>query len=1719
MSGTGNNKNNSGSNPFLKPSSNRASLFGGSVSTSGSDKKAAAVSSTKSTASVSAIPGLSAIAAPSLFGGSSVFGAATTSQATAPISSGSPYSIFGSKPSNPTVPVKSSLFGGTENKSFGVTRPSLFSGVLGSSKNKHSLFGNTADFGSSQAITSFGDISSKDLPSISQSSVVPSIPVSQTEDILPDLISNDNLVGSTYFTEPQIPPIVTSNIIPINDTSVRREENLFSKPYDSNSFFENAKSTIKSHFSKSESIESDSPSVNTLSNIGLNAKDKPSGSVLKASVFGDTKPSSVGLFGQFPAQSTDILSSVVHSTESFAVPKRSTQSFIQTTEDVLSSITSSKKSPPLSIEKAEPTAIIAANIHDDYLHSNILKNHFGKFGTTVRVTLHPKAHQAQVTFVSHESAALAKKHGKILHPNIPPMLIFFATAKRARPENSPTDSITQKKNNAIRFLRQNSSENQDRLKRTRKPSFESKLKSKSDVSREKESRTLRRDIPSGLESYISKSKKTRSRPSTPEQQQVQQSQSASKPSSTVSAKDISALYQTRAMNNQDRYEQLIKRDKIIRKQTKKEIDVQKCEYLSATCPDMCPEKERYMREVQYDLSPYETTDDRKVDHKKAVKKFSRSSADKDEPLPHELRTGPVLKLTMDYLLCTIAPELENASNCDLDLCYNYLWDRTRAMRCDIMQQHLLNKHAVHVYERCVRFHIFSSERLCEEQPDVFDPKMNTEHLSKSLHSLKELYLDLAQNDEYFDTESEFRGYEILFNIDDGNIMVSYLMFRDSVRQSPDVQFAIKVLHAYQSHHYVRFFKLLEDATFLQACIMHRYFGTVRSQALKILVKSLNGPGKSQSMSIDTIVRLLKFENIREANLFLESHGLSTSTSGRVLMDRTFFIYVPDEPRPPCRAIYVIGKKKYRSVAKELNGGVAPINPMPNHILQDSFSPDGYLDKNNNNSPKYVEAVPRKVKPEITAPIKVEPSILEDTSIYEQMQQLEPQEVTQSIDKSSDDDLETDVILEFKHKINLRLLKECFNKWRSDAKLCREAIKVLKDKAQYELVEELRLQASLKLRAESLLKLVQYKLQEKYFSSWRKHTAYVIETREIRAKYLVKRAFKKWNKFTVNRIVFRYLRDYVREGLLDDTVARCAHTWLWSTRVSKNVRIIQHRRCQRIQLKCFKKWVSYAKEKVWQNKMLLEGFPACASRLSLPEQNKIWHFECGNIKRSYRDLYELEENIEMKRVKSEIVLTLSHEINSAMLPLTSSFQKIIDFEELSSSQLNTFTLVVCFSDDLDVALKNWIRLKIENSKRREVKPIDFSCSFMSIFDQTITIKLVESSRSELPNVEGVTAILFVSSSISDREDLNFLKNVSPVFERFHISKTNYMTPQLSSNLMQAVLDLYKRAARRFKLKVCSLRQLVTRQLSKHVLGVIDETEQTTEQLHLASLPLKAYCYLHNSALEHLSVVINNNTTHRWRDSSSGATRVMDGSLCRQASRVLQMCNLHPVSPPNYSDIEQYTLAQATDELILYIAAVLGTTQQDHHYIGLLQDIGWKMSRVRNSTMNDTNDSYIDIKHWQRSLPWKDIFSSLVAFKVSSIPDMDVLYCDTDIESYEVSSKWSMPYLKSAINASRHKRKDLECPSTKTPIKKVKRESLLLRNLALEREKTRALEDHLTNLLDQSDQPLVDLFQEQEVESERVRQARRAEPPAPTLRGGLTRERELQDSLEERLRAIL
>ncbi|XP_065829657.1 germinal-center associated nuclear protein-like [Oscarella lobularis] len=372
----------------------------------------------------------------------------------------------------------------------------------------------------------------------------------------------------------------------------------------------------------------------------------------------------------------------------------------------------------------------------------------------------------------------------------------------------------------------------------------------------------------------------------------------------------------------ERYEELKKRDNQMRQAVVKDTSIQSAQAVVGSCPDMCPEKERYERESQRKYSYFELSfgseGERYFDHRKAVKEYSRSSADKEEPLPHEIRPPSVLNLTMNYLVTQIMDQSKGRWS----EWFDFVWNRTRAIRKDLTQQHICSVDAVDLTEKATRFHVFSAHCLCEEDLRSFDPKINNENLTKCLQSLKQYYADLNDlQNVRCSSEAEFRAYSILLQLDQGDVLREVLTLSPAVRQSTAVKFALAVHSAYSSNNYVRFFRLVRRATYLNACILHRYFQQIRASALKTIVRGHSIPKGETRFPLQELVKLLAFEDENDAANFCVHYGLDAE-DGSVIFTRNQ-LTSPTEAFPIQRAEQLIESKRTCSIGEVVYGGSLP----------------------------------------------------------------------------------------------------------------------------------------------------------------------------------------------------------------------------------------------------------------------------------------------------------------------------------------------------------------------------------------------------------------------------------------------------------------------------------------------------------------------------------------------------------------------------------------------------------------------------------------------------------------------------------------------------------------------------------------------------------------------------------------------------------------------------
>ncbi|GAB0096316.1 xmas [Sergentomyia squamirostris] len=557
-------------------------------------------------------------------------------------------------------------------------------------------------------------------------------------------------------------------------------------------------------------------------------------------------------------------------------------------------------------------SISCEQIPEDFLDKAIAKEHFSQFGPIRRFILRPKRFACTVDYETTEAAEYALMEGGSFNNH--DFRIYFTPKEVPKPKM---------------------------LDEYMDPDVQAELEAMGAVKNFSPQRQMEGQLVPPIQRIERRMKMTQKPPlDTPLGVKI----SPAMPSVTVNPTtraEIEAILKKPAFTHEERYRVLDARDKLLRLTMNKTIDIKKAEATKGTCPDMCPEKERLMRQARLQVANFEMDSRGMLNSRLAVKQYSRSSADQESALPHELRPEPVLRMTMNYLLQNIM-DLCDVSDTNLSDWFHFLWDRTRSIRKDITQQELCSQESVLLVEQCARFHIHCSARLIAEDPSVFDQKINTENLTKCLQSLKYMYHDLALKGERCVNEAEFRGYIILLNLQDSNFLWDVKQLPESVQKSDPVKFAIDVFLAMESNNYVKFFQLVRRTTYMNACILLRYFNQVRAKALEVIVKSYTSR-VPVPFSLRHLMYILGFEDAESTAQFVEYYGLPTSReSDRVALDKNCF-YHPDMPFLLDRAINVVEHKRISPVGEVVNNGqLDDRNNFDKHTPEDSFDERGYL---------------------------------------------------------------------------------------------------------------------------------------------------------------------------------------------------------------------------------------------------------------------------------------------------------------------------------------------------------------------------------------------------------------------------------------------------------------------------------------------------------------------------------------------------------------------------------------------------------------------------------------------------------------------------------------------------------------------------------------------------------------------------------------------------------
>lgn len=143
-----------------------------------------------------------------------------------------------------------------------------------------------------------------------------------------------------------------------------------------------------------------------------------------------------------------------------------------------------------------------------------------------------------------------------------------------------------------------------------------------------------------------------------------------------------------------------------------------------------------------------------------------------------------------------------------------------------------------------------------------------------------------------------------------------------------MQFALEAHKAWIDNNYSRFFKLAYKATYLTACLLHKYFNKMRILALNRMNTCYRDGAPGKGYPLEDLVRVLGFEDEGDAADFCTYHGLPLSEDGRSVPMHAKSLVKPEEAYKPHRSFRVVESKTSLALPEIVRGRTEGALPFP-----------------------------------------------------------------------------------------------------------------------------------------------------------------------------------------------------------------------------------------------------------------------------------------------------------------------------------------------------------------------------------------------------------------------------------------------------------------------------------------------------------------------------------------------------------------------------------------------------------------------------------------------------------------------------------------------------------------------------------------------------------------------------------------------------------------------
>uniref|UniRef100_W8BRQ2 80 kDa MCM3-associated protein n=1 Tax=Ceratitis capitata TaxID=7213 RepID=W8BRQ2_CERCA len=282
--------------------------------------------------------------------------------------------------------------------------------------------------------------------------------------------------------------------------------------------------------------------------------------------------------------------------------------------------------------------------------------------------------------------------------------------------------------------------------------------------------------------------------------------------------------------------------------------------IKGTCEQFCPEAESKLRIKEKLLHYYELKNGERTVPGLLVKAFARSAAGVKAPRTKDLRTERCLQKTVEYLLKDIVLDKRRPYN----FVYDFVFDRLRAVRQEIVMQRYDEKQTLKLLEPMVMFLAYSRYRLCEEQIDNFDPKICNQHLQECLKRALCCYDEIdvqSLNLNELNRRSFLEAIYLLFNLGTSEALNRALGLPSEVSKSEVFASAFQIAIHYHQGNFYRVLVGIQKLPHILSAIASLNLQKLRSKVYLVFAHAYNS--KQLMVPTSFLSRLLLYEEVAD----------------------------------------------------------------------------------------------------------------------------------------------------------------------------------------------------------------------------------------------------------------------------------------------------------------------------------------------------------------------------------------------------------------------------------------------------------------------------------------------------------------------------------------------------------------------------------------------------------------------------------------------------------------------------------------------------------------------------------------------------------------------------------------------------------------------------------------------------------------------------------------